>query len=120
MLSHAGYLGGSHYAQRWGLSAGITALVLALQPLLTAVVVSRWLHERLGVWQKVGVGVGLAGVALVVGPRAVAGAASVASLLAVAWALRLRDRGDALPAPVLRRHRPARGGLHPLRRDRRA
>jgi len=86
LLSHAGYLGGSHYAQRWGLSAGITALVLALQPLLTAVVVSRWLHERLGVWQKVGVGVGLAGVALVVGPRT-AGAASVASLLAVAWAL---------------------------------
>ena len=87
LLSHAGYLGGSHYAQRWGLSAGITALVLALQPLLTAVVVSRWLHERLGVWQKIGVGVGLAGVALVVGPRAVAGASSVASLLAVAWAL---------------------------------
>ena len=87
LLSHAGYLGGSHYAQRWGLSAGITALVLALQPLLTAVVVSRWLHERLAFWQKVGVGVGLAGVALVVGPRAVTGAASVASLLAVAWAL---------------------------------
>jgi drug/metabolite transporter (DMT)-like permease len=87
LLSHAGYLGGSHYAQRWGLSAGITALVLALQPLLTAVVVSRWLHERLGIRQKVGVGVGLAGVALVVGPGAVAGASSFASLLAVAWAL---------------------------------
>jgi drug/metabolite transporter (DMT)-like permease len=87
LLSHAGYLGGSHYAQRWGLSAGITALVLALQPLLTAVVVSRWLHERLGRWQKIGVGVGLAGVALVVGPRAIAGTSSIASLLAVGWAL---------------------------------
>jgi len=82
LLSHAGYLGGSHYAQRWGLSAGITALVLALQPLLTAVVVSRWLHERLGVWQKVGVGVGLAGVALVVGPRALAGASSLVCVTA--------------------------------------
>jgi len=87
LLSHAGYLGGSHYAQRWGLSAGITALVLALQPLLTAVVVSRWLHERLGAWQKVGVGVGLAGVALVVAPRVAPDAATVASLLAVFWAL---------------------------------
>ena len=87
LLSHAGYLGGSHYAQRWGLSAGITALVLALQPLLTAVAVSRWLHERLAVWQKVGVGVGLAGVALVVGPRVGVGAASLASLAAVGWAL---------------------------------
>ena len=47
LLSHAGYLGGSHYAQRWGLSAGVTALILALQPLLTALIVSRWLHERL-------------------------------------------------------------------------
>ena len=85
LLSHAGYLGGSHYAQRWGLSAGVTALVLALQPLLTAVIVSRWLHERLGALQKVGVG--LAGVALVVGERAQAGTATIASVLAVAWAL---------------------------------
>src|SRR5678816_2852 len=87
LLSHAGYLGGSHYAQRWGLPAGVTALVLALQPLLTAVIVSRWLHERLGALQKVGVGVGLAGVALVVGERAQAGTATLASVLAVAWAL---------------------------------
>ena len=87
LLSHAGYLGGSHYAQRWGLPAGVTALVLALQPLLTAVIVSRWLHERLGALQKIGVGVGLAGVALVVGERAQAGTATLASVLAVVWAL---------------------------------
>ena len=87
LLSHAGYLGGSHYAQRWGLSAGVTALVLALQPLLTAVIVSRWLHERLGTLQKVGVGVGLAGVALVVGERALAGTATTESVLAILWAL---------------------------------
>ncbi len=86
LLSHAGYLGGSHYAQRWGLSAGITALVLALQPLLTAVIMSRWLHERLGLLQKFGIGIGLVGVALVVGQRAEA-PASTASLLAVLWAL---------------------------------
>nr|HET7860401.1 DMT family transporter [Caldimonas sp.] len=83
----AGYLGGSHYAQRWGLSAGVTALVLALQPLLTAVVVSRWLHERLTATQRVGVGVGLAGVALVVGERALAGTASAASLGAIVVSL---------------------------------
>jgi drug/metabolite transporter (DMT)-like permease len=86
LLSHAGYLGGSHYAQRWGLSAGVTALVLALQPLLTAVIMSRWLHERLGPLQKVGVGIGLVGVALVVGQRAET-PASWASLVAVLWAL---------------------------------
>jgi drug/metabolite transporter (DMT)-like permease len=87
LLSHAGYLGGSHYAQRLGLSAGVTALVLALQPLLTAMIVSRWLHERLGRVQKLGVIVGLAGVALVVGHRIDAGAASAASLVAIAVSL---------------------------------
>ena len=87
LLSHAGYLGGSHYAQRWGLSAGVTALVLALQPLVTAVIVSRWLHEKLSAMQRVGVGVGLAGVALVVAQRVDGGAVSAASLAAVAWAL---------------------------------
>ena len=87
LLSHAGYLGGSHYAQRWGLSAGVTALVLALQPLVTAVIVSRWLHEKLSVLQRVGVGVGLAGVALVVAQRVDGGGVSAASLAAVAWAL---------------------------------
>ena len=87
LLSHAGYLGGSHYAQRWGLSAGVTALILALQPVLTAVIVSRWLHERLSRSQLVGVAIGLAGVALVVGHRVDGGAVTVRSLLAVGWAL---------------------------------
>jgi drug/metabolite transporter (DMT)-like permease len=36
LLMHAVNLGGSHYAQYLGMSASITALVLALQPLLTA------------------------------------------------------------------------------------
>lgn len=86
-LSHAGYLGGSHYAQRWGLSAGVTALVLALQPLVTALVVSRWLHERLSAAQAIGVAVGLAGVALVVGERVVGATLPLASLAAVAFSL---------------------------------
>src|SRR5690349_16849899 len=66
LLSHAGYLGGSHYAQYWGLSAGVTALILALQPLVTALIAARWLGERLTRTQGIGVIVGLAGVALVV------------------------------------------------------
>ena len=87
LLSHAGYLGGSHYAQRWGLSAGVTALILALQPLVTAVVVSRWLGEHLTRLQILGVAVGLSGVALVVSHRIDGDAISMRSLLAVGWAL---------------------------------
>ena len=87
LLSHAGYLGGSHYAQRWGLSAGVTALVLALQPLVTALVVSRWLHERLVARQMLGVAIGLAGVVLVVAHRIDGDALSAGSLVAVGLSL---------------------------------
>lgn len=69
LISHGAYLGASHYAQRWGLSAGVTALILALQPLATAVVVAGALGERLTLRQMGGIAVGLAGVALVVFDR---------------------------------------------------
>ena len=66
LLMHAANLGGSHYAQYLGMSAGITALVLAAQPLLTAVAVCALQHERLYRLQWLGVALGLAGVAIVV------------------------------------------------------
>jgi drug/metabolite transporter (DMT)-like permease len=66
LLMHAVQLSGSHYAQYLGLSAGIVALVLAVQPLLTAMVARRWMHERLAPRQWTGIAIGLAGVLLVV------------------------------------------------------
>jgi drug/metabolite transporter (DMT)-like permease len=66
LLMHAVQLGGSHYAQYLGMSAGVAALIIACQPLVTAVVASRWLHEHLQPRQWAGVVIGLAGVALVV------------------------------------------------------
>jgi drug/metabolite transporter (DMT)-like permease len=63
---HAIHLSGSHYSQYLGLSAGITALIMSLQTLATAVIVSRWMSERLGALQWAGVVIGLAGVTLVV------------------------------------------------------
>src|SRR3954469_11332204 len=66
LLMHAVQLGGSHYAQYLGMSAGVTALVISCQPLLTAMIASRFLNERLTRGQWLGVVVGLAGVALVV------------------------------------------------------
>jgi len=66
LLMHGIQLSGSHYAQYLGLSAGIVALILAVQPLITAVVARRWLHERLAPRQWAGVGIGLLGVLLVV------------------------------------------------------
>ncbi len=66
LLMHAANLGGSHYAQYLGMSAGVAALVLSVQPLATAIVASTLLRERLRPYQWAGVLVGLAGVALVV------------------------------------------------------
>jgi drug/metabolite transporter (DMT)-like permease len=66
LLMHAVQLGGSHYAQYLGMSAGVTALILSCQPLLTAALATKLLHEKLTRGQWLGVFVGLAGISLVV------------------------------------------------------
>jgi drug/metabolite transporter (DMT)-like permease len=66
LLMHAVQLGGSHYAQYLGMSAGVTALIISSQPLFTAFVVSYFFKEKIYPGQWLGVGIGLAGVALVV------------------------------------------------------
>ena len=66
LLMHAMNLGGSHYTQYLGVSAGITAVLLSVQPLLTALIASRWMGETLSGRQWLGIALGLAGVVLVV------------------------------------------------------
>ena len=66
LLMHAVQLGGSHYAQYLGMSAGVSALIISCQPLVTAVVAERFLKEKLARRQWFGIALGLAGVALVV------------------------------------------------------
>ena len=87
LLMHAINLGGSHYAQYLGMSAGITALLLATQPLFTAVFSSRILGERLTPRQWTGVIVALIGVSLVVWYKVNAQAGTLASFIAVAVSL---------------------------------
>lgn len=87
LLMHAITLGGSHYAQYLGMSAGITALILSLQPLLTAAIAARWMGESLAVRQWLGVALGFAGVALVVWHRIDVRALSAGSLAAACVSL---------------------------------
>ena len=88
LLMHVGNLGGSHYAQYLGMSAGITALLLATQPLLTAVLLSvLGGGERMIARQWAGIALGLAGVALVVGHKIDVDAASRGSLIAIVASL---------------------------------
>ncbi|HET7729318.1 MAG TPA: DMT family transporter [Usitatibacter sp.] len=68
VLLHGLYIGGVFWAIWQGLPAGVTALVTALHPLLTALVARPMLGERLGARQWGGIALGLAGVALVVAP----------------------------------------------------
>ena len=88
LLMHAVQLGGSHYAQYLGMSAGVAALIISTQPLFTAAIAGKLLGERLQPRQWLGVFVGLAGVAMVVwhkvDVREVTPANLAASLIAVA------------------------------------
>lgn len=68
LLLHAGYLGGVFYAISLGIPAGVAAVVVSLQPVLTAVLAARVLGEHPTRRQWLGLLLGVAGVALVVGP----------------------------------------------------
>ena len=80
LLIHAVYLGGVFTAIRLGLPAGVTALVVGLQPVLTALGAGLVLRERVRATQWAGLALGLGGVVLVVANKVGAGP-SAASLL---------------------------------------
>lgn len=65
-LVHACYLGGVFAAIDWSMPAGVTSLIMGLQPLLTALIGWLWLSEALRRSQWLGLLLGLAGVVLVV------------------------------------------------------
>jgi drug/metabolite transporter (DMT)-like permease len=67
VLMHGGYLGGVWAAVKAGIPAGTVALIVGLQPLLTAAWVSTTGQEgRLGAWRWLGFSLGFAGLVLVV------------------------------------------------------
>ncbi len=65
-LIHGCYLGGVFQAIAFGVPSGIAALIVGVQPLLTAGLVGRYLGERVRGRQWFGLALGFAGVALVV------------------------------------------------------
>ncbi len=65
VLMHAGYLGGVWTAVKLGMGAGLAALLVSLQPVLTAIWVSSW-GGRVTARQWSGLALGFAGLALVV------------------------------------------------------
>ena len=86
LLMHAIHLSGSHYAQFLGMSAGIAAVILALQPLATALI-ARGAGERVTRLQWFGISLGFAGVALIVWHKIDIRAITLGSLIAVVTGL---------------------------------
>ncbi|WP_372831408.1 DMT family transporter [Pontibacterium sp.] len=64
-LVHAVYLGGVFAAIEWGLPAGVTAIIMGLQPLLTALMSWQLMGDNLRPVQWLGLLIGFVGVALV-------------------------------------------------------
>ena len=68
-LMHGVYLGGVFWAVRNGMSAGFAALIVGLQPLLTALLAGATIGERIGPRHWAGLALGLAGVVVVLWPK---------------------------------------------------
>jgi drug/metabolite transporter (DMT)-like permease len=83
MLIQGGYLGGCFAAIDRGMPAGMIALIVGLQPIVTAFVAAPLLGERLTAVQWIGLGLGFAGVALVMAPKLAVEALTTAS---IGWA----------------------------------
>jgi drug/metabolite transporter (DMT)-like permease len=77
VLIQALYLGGVWVAIRMGLSAGVAALIVNLQPVLTACF-AHWTGDRVTSRQATGVSVGFAGVLLVLWAKLGVGGTSIA------------------------------------------
>ena len=69
VLLHAIYLGGVWWAIRHGLPTGVSGLIAAVQPILTALLAPSLIGERISRRQWIGIGMGFAGIALVLEPQ---------------------------------------------------
>ena len=112
-LIHGAYLGGVFFAIRHGLNAGIAALIVGLQPILTTFIAALLLGERVSPRHGVGLCLGLAGIALVVAPKFETGGdlalltlapvvgAAVAISLGTVWQKRFVERSDLRASTAL-------------------
>ncbi len=66
---HGGYLGPVYWAVAHGMPAGVSALIVGLQPLMTAILAAWMVKERIALRHWAGLAVGILGVALVVSPK---------------------------------------------------
>ncbi|SFP22630.1 Permease of the drug/metabolite transporter (DMT) superfamily [Mesorhizobium sp. NFR06] len=113
VLMHGIYLGAVFWAIHRGMPAGLSALIVGLQPLITAVLAGKFLGEAILPRHWVGLAVGLVGVVIVLWPKlgAMGGgvtsttlAASLISVLGMSagtiWQKRYASGGDLVSATM--------------------
>ena len=87
LMVHGLYLGGVFVAIENGVSAGLAALIVSLQPVLTSTIANRFLGERVASRQWLGLALGLLGVYLVLYEKTAAGGATPFGWLSATVAL---------------------------------
>ena len=97
VLMHGVYLGGVFWAIHRGMPAGISALIVGLQPLITALMAGRMLGEKILPRHWLGLALGFAGVVIVLSPKFGAiGGITPATLTAAVVAVAAMSLGTAL------------------------
>ncbi len=76
VLIHAAYIGGVMWSLRLGMHAGVVAIIVCLQPLMTSLLAAPMLGERVGMRHWVGIALGLFGALLVLAPKLTASGTS--------------------------------------------
>lgn len=66
LMVHGAYLGGVFAAIKLGMPAGITAIIVGIQPLLTALLSWQFMNSKLRSGQWLGLALGLAGVIIII------------------------------------------------------
>ncbi|POZ61874.1 DMT family transporter [Chromobacterium alticapitis] len=106
-MLHGGYLGCLFAAIKLGVPAGLAALIMGMQPLLTALLSWRFGGQRFRAAQWLGLGLGLAGTALVIaGSKGIALAGGAGAAFAAAGLLLITG------GTLYQKYRG--GGAHPL------
>jgi drug/metabolite transporter (DMT)-like permease len=81
---HGAYLGGCFFAVSRGMPAGVTALIVSLQPVLVSLFAARYLNEPLSARAILGLTLGLIGLFVVVLPRVNMTGTNAISIVAIA------------------------------------
>ena len=81
---HGAYLGGCFFAVSRGMPAGVTALIVSLQPVLVSLFAAKYLNEPLSARAILGLILGLIGLFVVVLPRVNISGTNAISIVAIA------------------------------------